>query len=353
MGDLQKTDKPQRGKLAWIEVGRGIAALSVVIAHFWRGPYLTGRWQFLSPEQFGSYGVEYFFVLSGFIICYVHRRDIGEPRRIGTYAFRRLTRILPTYYLVMAVSLLLNQTLSAPQFRHHVDLAFLLHQIFLLPGEPGLFIGVGWTLQHEFLFYGIFALAILSAPLGLIAFLGWMAAVAINFILNGPPPGQIHTALGILLLHYNLDFLIGACIALATIEGRIRACTIAMAGIALLIVLWILVAGGSTAASIFLLKAIFAALLCLAVILSLRGVKPWRPLVYLGALSYGLYLTHVTTEVIIHAIFKRTHMAAEDSWMVFFLSVLAALIAAAALYEIFEKPLMKWMHSLPWSKRKV
>ena len=44
---------------------------------------------------FGNAGVDFFFVLSGFIIYYVHHSDINQPNRVGRYLFRRFTLHLP------------------------------------------------------------------------------------------------------------------------------------------------------------------------------------------------------------------------------------------------------------------
>lgn len=50
---------------------------------------------------FGTHGVLVFFVLSGFIIHYVHNKDIGRPHRLGRYLFRRFMRLFPSYWAVL------------------------------------------------------------------------------------------------------------------------------------------------------------------------------------------------------------------------------------------------------------
>jgi peptidoglycan/LPS O-acetylase OafA/YrhL len=58
--------------------------------------------------QFGHAGVDLFFVISGFIITYVHYDDIGTPSRLGRYAARRFQRIYPLYWLATLVTLILG-----------------------------------------------------------------------------------------------------------------------------------------------------------------------------------------------------------------------------------------------------
>ena len=46
-------------------------------------------------------GVDIFFVLSGFIIYFIHAKDIGRPQRIYNFAKKRLSRVYPAYWVVL------------------------------------------------------------------------------------------------------------------------------------------------------------------------------------------------------------------------------------------------------------
>ncbi len=94
------------GKLTLIQTGRGVAACLVVLFHatglvesplYWNHSVLGGAF------HFGFSGVEFFFVLSGFIIYWAHARDLGRPEQLRKYAWRRFTRIYPTYWVVLAL----------------------------------------------------------------------------------------------------------------------------------------------------------------------------------------------------------------------------------------------------------
>ena len=59
----------------------------------------------------GRYGVDFFFVLSGFIICYAHWDDIASNSinsapRVIRFAKRRFVRIYPTYWLVFLITII-------------------------------------------------------------------------------------------------------------------------------------------------------------------------------------------------------------------------------------------------------
>ena len=99
-----KTNGPStagpRAELTTLQAGRGIAALLVVLYHA-SGLFSSNKyWQTIVLKGvfgFGFAGVEYFFVLSGFIMLHVHRKDIGKPAALVSYFRKRIERIYPAY----------------------------------------------------------------------------------------------------------------------------------------------------------------------------------------------------------------------------------------------------------------
>jgi len=135
-----------------IQFARAIAAMLVVYAHI-GVPGCT----------FGHFGVNIFFVISGYIMTMICHRN---PER---FFARRIVRIVPLYWLitlaVFALSFikpdLLNSTTpSWPNF---------LKSIFFIPyvkenGELHPMLDVGWTLNYEMYFYAAIALALFVTP---------------------------------------------------------------------------------------------------------------------------------------------------------------------------------------------
>ncbi len=79
-----------------IQAYRGFAALLVITFH----ANLMANEYFASTPlteffRFGHSGVPFFFVLSGFIIYFIHKNDIGVPNRASTYLKKRVIRIYP------------------------------------------------------------------------------------------------------------------------------------------------------------------------------------------------------------------------------------------------------------------
>jgi peptidoglycan/LPS O-acetylase OafA/YrhL len=73
-------------RLGGIEALRGLAAISVIFYHVSRHVNQAfGTPGLVAAFQAGHAGVELFFVISGFIILFVHGQDSGRPRRLGHY----------------------------------------------------------------------------------------------------------------------------------------------------------------------------------------------------------------------------------------------------------------------------
>jgi peptidoglycan/LPS O-acetylase OafA/YrhL len=84
-----------------LHYGRGVAALLVCLFHSYGliEKYFGGMaWGNLF--QAGHSGVEFFFILSGFIILHAHRQDAGRPEKIQPFLLKRAIRILPLFWLV-------------------------------------------------------------------------------------------------------------------------------------------------------------------------------------------------------------------------------------------------------------
>lgn len=155
-----------------IQASRAVAAILVVLFHLGgiialQKYFGTREFDFLFSA--GDAGVEFFFVLSGFIIFTAHRGDVATPSRLGYFLKKRFTRIFPTYWVVFIAVYL--AAIATPSLRNSVphDLGLLLKSLALVPqspvdaggtGAPVLF--VAWTLQYEMFFYAFFALLIVS-----------------------------------------------------------------------------------------------------------------------------------------------------------------------------------------------
>jgi exopolysaccharide production protein ExoZ len=342
--DKDGSVQPQTGrKLAGIEAGRGVASVFVVLYHAANHMKLNVGFAPLGGfAQFGHAGVDFFFVLSGFIIYFVHSRDIGQRERLAHYAERRFTRIYPFYWFVFALGLGLTSTLSSAPTPAWTTA---IYNLTLLPtnGEP--WIGVAWTLQHELLFYAIFAIAIAHGRIGKLVFALWLAAIVADpFFAISANHGAFADKL---LSSFNIEFFFGIFAAWLTLSKRVTS-TLAF-----------LVAGVVCFAAVGILEDVglldgYAPYARLAyglssmlVVIGLTAVRLTTGLMAkifaeMGAASYAIYLTHLTCIGIVYKIAESTGLFHKLPVPLMYLVLCGSGVLGGILFSrLVEYPLMR------------
>jgi peptidoglycan/LPS O-acetylase OafA/YrhL len=120
-------DRILRPVMPELDTVRGIAILMVFIFHAFEDFTPTSpnvpAWErlFLSTVSIGWIGVNLFFVLSGFLITGILQDSANRPRYYSRFYFRRALRILPAYYLLIAILILVGRLGFV---RHHTSWAF-------------------------------------------------------------------------------------------------------------------------------------------------------------------------------------------------------------------------------------
>lgn len=159
----------QAGRLETIQALRGVAVLAVVISHALHelAALLAGHLRDFDEKRFpGDFGVDLFFVISGFIMVYVCRDAFARPWAPADYLRRRVIRIVPLYWamttLMIAVVVLLPDSVDTATSDPGQWLAsyFFIPYQRLSDGMIRPVLGLGWSLQYEMFFYCLFALGL-------------------------------------------------------------------------------------------------------------------------------------------------------------------------------------------------
>lgn len=332
-------------KLQTLQVGRALAAISVAAFHLsimMSSDRYGGQEVFREYTLHGKLGVDFFFVLSGFIILLVHIDDIGKPNKWGAYLYRRFARLFPIYWLYTSVFVLLivttgisnSETVSnLPQSLS--DWATSLSLIRFSDADPPL--SMAWTLFHELAFYAAFSILILNYRIGLIL-IGILMLSSI--ILYNFPETDDRTPFNVYTSAYNLHFLFGMGAmwlyrrgGRGMIELAIGACIVIFASITMP-----LPEGFSL--TIFALG--FAFILAGTTKLELSG-QLHIPLFLrvIGDASYTIYLTHIALQGLLLKILMKLefHQIIGNEATYFF--VLTGTIAIGCIiYAVIEKPLL-------------
>jgi exopolysaccharide production protein ExoZ len=345
---LESASAVGKVRLQGVEAGRGVAALLVV---FYHGALhvegdVPGSAVLWGLPHFGHAGVDFFFVLSGFIISFVHRADLGRPDRLGHYLERRFTRVLPFYWLVLCFSLLDTWLLHRAQFP---GVRELISNVLLLPQAKDQIVGGAWTLVFELMFYVVFAIAICSRRIGAAVLCVWAALVTAGFFLNSSSESA---ALVVATSPFCIEFFlgIGAAIILSrrTMPFSGLLLTIGLSGFALAglcEVAGYLYGFGATAR---LAYGTCSFMVILAVVERERSgrLKVPRFMAVLGRASYSVYLVHL---IAIGITFKFLSMAVllTPSWSLPVWALLCTMgLTAGILASVWlEQPIIRYVRA--------
>jgi peptidoglycan/LPS O-acetylase OafA/YrhL len=301
---------------------RFLAAAAVFLFHF---PPAAMSWPIAVVAGQGHVGVTVFFVLSGFLITVRYADALFRTVTLREYFTKRAARILPLYWTVLATSLVVG---GAPAFARGTLPEWLLLQGFLSRSIDGLAVPTSWTLTLEECFYAFAPLVFLSLRRArvpaVLVLLGWTAAflacgLALHAVVDPERFGFLgsmqelfrHTFFG-RFVDFALGvaggrlYLSGAVARLwARPRGGLAASALGLLGLALVFAgqAGMALAGGlgtdrwARAWPFNLLVGAGALVLVLALTASaspLARSLSVPPLVYLGRVSYALYLVQLT-----------------------------------------------------------
>lgn len=326
-------------KFSSIQCFRGLAANAVVLAHLTSIEAKYGHGIALLPDwtrALGPAGVNFFFVISGFVIAYIAHDS--TPAR---FALSRLLRIFPAYWFYTSIVLAVFLVAPGAVNSSYAHPPSILKSYLLWPQDVGPLLAVGWTLIHEMYFYLVIAL-VLSLRIPIVpALLAWSAVIAAA-IIAGHPDSPV---LGLVFDPLTYLFIAGALVGTAIRAGHGRfARASLLTGSVLLPVGWIvhtqLGAPQDAASTIVLLGAAFVPFVYGATALELTRRLPWPAWLHqAGDASYSTYLSHVLVVSALGQVFVRLpwHTVATEC------AFLAACLAAANLaglvsYRLLERP---------------
>lgn len=284
----------ERTKIEGIQVARALAAVSVMIWHSnLMIDWIPADRKFSLPffSVYGYAGVWLFFVISGFIIAKSLSSADFKPAQ---FIIRRGLRIYPLYILATIAALALQTWAGIMFYLPDPSWKFIFASLAILPLPDPLvpFYQPGWTLEHEVVFYVLAAAIFMFArrlDLIIIALIALGAYSFINsennlFLLHLTSPYQMLFAAGMLLYVFR--------------EPLSRLGSV----LPFMVFIWTahhLVTDWSMN-SIYRLgfDALASVSLCLSLLnfkherLPTAPAQVWRAMVYLGEISFSLYLVH-------------------------------------------------------------
>ena len=329
-----------RQRLNQLDALRGLAAMAVVLFHF--STRLSELYPQAAPQAWslpmGHLGVNLFFIISGFVIF----MTIERTARPTDFVVSRVSRLYPAYWVAILLTFCITHALTLPGKTVPLTTALanglMFHGFFRVPHVDGVY----WTLEVELLFYALILALFVGGCLAKVhrVLLGLLALrLAYHFAAVWWGQDWSWTVFRLLNLRNIAWFALGIC-CYQWVQPRSERKHAALARYT----------AGAALLSLALTESALAGLLGLAfsvtVLAAARGQLRWleaRPFVWLGAISYPLYLLHENIGWAVMLKLQALNWTA--GW-----ACAAALILVLALSDAVsrwvERPAMRWIRAL-------
>lgn len=360
-------------QIAALDSWRGIFALAVALLHA-PVPFLGSETAFVQSFYLA---VDFFLVLSGFVIAMNYERRLSGPREVTRFAWRRFWRLYPLHITTLAVFGLMVVVMqragangsghqAAATFGDFLRMAALLHAFGTTAVD--VFNWPSWSISAEIWSYLVFAIVVLVTGrhdrlrIGLYGALGCLG-LAIALARPADPGRDSFLSVTGLGIGRGLFGFFAGVLAWRLFEVTRRAqlwrsvglMSVVEIGLVILLLAGLALIDNTTPA-VFAIVALFPAMV---IAFAHQGgivsrVLKAPALVGLGVLSYGIYLWHlIVAKGVGWVVYRPLSAAMEASGQSAFVKALAAhgllaaylagsVIAAALSYRLIERPLREW-----------
>jgi peptidoglycan/LPS O-acetylase OafA/YrhL len=361
-------------RISQLDGVRGIAILLVLLFHYFVTQVVA------QPKSVVFYcsrvfhltwsGVDLFFVLSGFLIAGILLDHRNTSNYFRVFYLRRVCRIFPLYFLMLALFLCLSATSISTSsslgwiFRDPLPLwsyATFTQNFFMGRGDFGpLWLGVTWSLAIEEQFYLFVPLLIYFLPRRSLLYVLVLAVLAAP-ILRCVSPGShafVYTPWrsDSLLSGASLAVLVRWHPFVSAVQQHRR----------FLLSLFVALLGG--AAVMTLRPGLFGAfihfwlanLYAVFVLIAFAGTEPRLGgllrspvLVWFGQLSYGIYMFHQPVSGLLHGVLRHgvPQIRTPSDAGITVLALCVTLLLAMCSYHFFETPILRFGHRFQYSPK--
>lgn len=353
ISEIQVASQHLPGDLRSLTSLRFFAALWVVLLHF--RDQLPFDFSAHNPINHGTRAVDFFFILSGFILAHVYGPQLQAGRfRMKDFVVKRLARLYPVHFVTLLASLAIFLLATALHMKlnnaEKYDLAQFVPNLLMIqawfPFTRAAFNMPSWSISAEFAAYLLFPLMaglVLKSQRS-----GWFWLLVAAAVLAA--------MVTVVQLVWHVELL-----RLITL-GVFRIIPLFFLGIVLwkgwaerifVIPAWLML---PSAIGVMLLAWVSVAVVPLFGIIILAGAEmetegrsrwlaaPW--LVFLGEASYSLYMTHDLVQTVFFAALQKLHLFTGNSVLEiagFFVGILISILVSLLTYQWIEAPCRGWL----------
>ncbi len=324
-------------RLLALDALRGIAALGIAL--FWHYSHFLPNQEVLFPCWFSFHGwllVDFFFVLSGFIFSYVYLEKI-RTKKISFKEFitSRIARLYPLYFITLCfVSAMqaINFFLTESFFVYALnDVPHFLLSLCMLFGSNFSFNGPAWSISCEMGAYILFFAT-------LFYFSKSRIPIYVAIITTALTLGYFNTE----WMRALIGFFVG-CIAFE-LRSKMKPFWLLILSIMLAIFFKDVGKKAILLYSFLLFPSLILTVLNSKILSSILSIKP---LVFLGTISYSIYLWHFPLQLTINVLDNLLTLKLNYLSPTFFATYALTLCAVATLsHHLLEKPAMHLKNKL-------
>lgn len=327
-----------------LQIFRGIAAIMVVLHHS-----ITSLKHYNHLDnnllifigQVGKYGVDFFFLLSGFIISYSSYYKTDQPQTLKKYGINRILRIYIPYLPIGILALVLYLNFSGlSNSAREIDT---LTSLTLIPsGRPAL--SVAWTLSYEIIFYLLFSIYFFSKKVWESFVLLWFVLIiCFNYFFTHIQELSGLPVISLLLSPYNFEFIMGYLLSkliLKEFKINFYGCLLIMVLSALVFIYFL---KNEIVLFDFAMNIIFSIFTFSVIYFSITFYNPRFSkkalFMIIGNATFSIYLVHNQLQEIIIRLSSKIDSLLETIFLLLFI-VCVCCSVGYVYYLIFEKALL-------------
>jgi peptidoglycan/LPS O-acetylase OafA/YrhL len=349
---------------------RGMMMLLVLVSHYFAEIDNGMHWL-----GFGWYGVQMFFILSGFLIGRLIMERKHHANFLSVFVMRRICRTFPSYMISITMifgALWMFRSQSWAHFDSNFPLwsylTFTQNIFMAITNDVGAYWAApSWTLALEEQLYVLLPMVFLFTPRRMwlpILIAAALIAVAIRGVIFAT--GTVNPSWGLVLLPARADTLVAGVIAAIVYKNRtvdlarydllLRAAPLVMMCACLLI---LVIDPSKLLFDVFgpfLIATGFASFL-LAIVRGAPEAKRFenRFLRFFGDISYCVYLTHLMVLGLMHGLIlhAKPTLGSTEQWLLTFAALPVAVALGWAMTALIEAPLTAYGRSWKWSDEKA
>ncbi|WP_283153431.1 acyltransferase family protein [Guptibacillus hwajinpoensis] len=330
--------RANKNKLSLVQVSRAIAILFVLIGHANGLFYKQFDYDWFNIAQWDrTGGVDFFFVVSGFMIYYIYHKNRGNPFKAREFLFKRVIRIFPLYWLMLLATV--GLFLLVPTLNSGPPLTSLtiIKNVFLFTTDP--ILAVTWSLSFILFFYLIFAAYLYQPKIIKYVVPIWIAMILFT---------QYFTKHESFFLSFNhLEIYSGCFVAYLVLHFNIRfEKVLVIAGILGFLFLWVMNVNKVLGHEFLFTYSVFSLLIILGI--ATMDLKKNREipskLSLLGDASYSIYICHGPVIQLFLLLFAKFRIYEETGFFVYLTLIISlTTVSCFGIYLFIEKPMTTFL----------